>query len=75
MIYLKVKKNEFGEVINTKKEEVEIDLYEDMFFSTCPKCGKSFNVDFETIKALLADDGDFSSTSLYCDECSKIIKK
>lgn len=53
--------------------EIKIDLYDDEIFTQCPDCGVELEVDNETLIAVLKDDGDFPSTSIYCKECSKKI--
>lgn len=54
--------------------EIKVDLYDDEIFTQCPKCGKEIPVETEDLKLVLKD-GDFASSSLYCEECSKIIEK
>ncbi len=71
MIYLKVKKKEFGDLIETTRNDILIEVYEDMFYSTCPLCSKDHNIEFDDLLAGLNSGMDFSGTSIYCDECSK----
>lgn len=53
--------------------EIKVDLYEDEIYSTCPGCGKEEQVEIEHLISILEDGGDFAGTSIYCEECSKII--
>lgn len=52
--------------------ELKIDVYEDEFYTTCPKCGKEVHLNEEMLKDLINGDCDFSGTSIYCKECSNI---
>lgn len=58
-----------------KKNGTEISFDESEVYTRCPNCGKEFEVDifFE----LLADDDEFCpfSTSMYCQECGKQLRK
>lgn len=56
-----------------KNIEIKVDLYDDEIFTQCPKCGKEIQVDNETLANILKD-ADLSSTSLYCEKCSKEVK-
>lgn len=53
----------------TDDVEVKINLYDDEIYTTCPKCGKEMQVTTEDIK-LVFMEGDFSSSSLLCEDCS-----
>lgn len=50
--------------------ELRVDLYDDEIYTKCPKCGKEINVETEDLKLVLKE-GDLSSSTLYCEECSK----
>ncbi len=63
MLYTKIQLNDHM--------EVKVDLYEDQIFSTCPKCSKEEPVDTKMIIDILSDGGDFSGTSIYCEQCTK----
>lgn len=54
--------------------EIKVDIYDDEIYTQCPKCGKEMQVEKEDLIQVL-QDGDFASTSIYCEECSKIINK
>ena len=50
--------------------EMKIDIYDDEIYTQCVKCGKEIQVPTEVLQEVL-ENGDFASTSLYCEECSK----
>lgn len=50
--------------------EIKVDLYDDEIYTQCANCGKEMQVETGILKEVLKD-GDFASTSLYCEECSK----
>jgi len=50
--------------------EIKVDLYDDEIYTKCLKCGKEMQVETEILKQVL-EDGDLSSSSLYCEKCSK----
>lgn len=72
MIYLKCKKNEFGNLIETKNDAIFIEIYDDMFYSKCPKCLKEQNLKLDEVITILEKDTDFSTTSYLCQKCSEI---
>lgn len=57
----------------TDDVEIKVNLYDDEIFTQCTKCGKEIQVDTELLKSIL-EDGDLASTSIYCEECSKLEK-
>lgn len=67
MLYLKTKIN--------NHIEIKVDLYDDEIFTMCPECGIEHEVDTEMIISILKNGGDFSSTSVYCSDCSKSNKR
>lgn len=75
MIYVKIKKEDFGDSIETTNDGINVDIYGDEFYSTCPYCQKESKVDFEELKQILNTEGDFASTSIFCNECSKRVRK
>lgn len=54
----------------TDDVEIKVNLYDDEIFTQCIKCEKEIQVDTEFLKSIL-EDGDLTSTSIYCEECSK----
>lgn len=50
--------------------EVKVDITDDNVHTSCPVCGKEFQVD---IVELIQNDKEFDlyGTSLYCPECGK----
>ncbi|WP_050613298.1 hypothetical protein [Bacillus testis] len=50
--------------------EVKIDLYSDEIYTECPDCKMEIQVDSQALISILNDDGDFASTSIYCEKCS-----
>ncbi len=50
--------------------EVKIDVYEDEFYTVCPKCGKEIHLDFEMLKDLVNSDCDFAGTNIICENCA-----
>lgn len=63
----------YGKADNQK---VLIPIHEfENFSSICPRCGKIIDLDIETIKDILEEDGEFENVNVYCEECHKIIKK
>ena len=75
MIYVKIKKEDFGGSIETTNNGINVDIYGDEFYSICPHCQKEIKVDFEELKQILNTEGDFASTSLFCDDCGKRVRK
>lgn len=71
MIYLKAKKEEFGELLDIREDYITIEIYDDMFYTYCPRCGKEQNLDIKYIEANLKSGGSFDSTTYYCSECDK----
>lgn len=71
MIYVKKRKEDVEDSIKTKNNVIIVEIYEDEFYSTCSLCKKERNIDFDELKQVLNTDGDFSSTSLFCSECSE----
>ncbi|GEM_PF-4255829 len=65
MIYLKTEQFE--------GKEIRVEIYENEFYTMCPKCSKECKVEFEELIKMLNEGIDFSSTSHYCSECSKKI--
>lgn len=63
MVYIKT---------NINGVETKVDIYSDELYSTCPKCGKEVNLTDDMLKDTV-NEGDFASTSWYCDECSNDI--
>ena len=57
----------------TDDVEIKVNLYDDEIFTQCTKCGKEVQVDIGLLKSIL-EDGDLTSTSIYCKECSKLEK-
>ena len=49
---------------------VQIDLTDENIFTTCPMCGEEVGLDAGLLATVLTD-GDFHSTAVYCEECSK----
>lgn len=66
MFYMKTKIND--------QIEMKIDLYGNEIFTMCPDCGFEQEVDNQTIISVLKEDGDFVSTSIYCEDCSALMK-
>ncbi|MGE6379019.1 hypothetical protein [Peribacillus muralis] len=66
MFYVKTKIND--------QIEMKIELHDDEIFTKCPDCGVEQEVDNQTIISVLEDDGDFGSTSIYCEDCSALMK-
>jgi hypothetical protein len=62
MLFVKAKINE--------EIEIKVPLYSDQIYSNCPVCGKETEIDEGVLHSILEEDGDFSSTSVYCDPCS-----
>lgn len=67
MIYLKTELSDGA--------KVDVEIYEDEFYTMCPKCTKESQVDFDELIKMLNEGLDFSSTSHYCSDCSKEILK
>ncbi|QPA60696.1 hypothetical protein [Lysinibacillus sphaericus] len=67
MIYLKTELSD-----GTK---VDIEIYEDEFYTMCPNCRKESQIDFDELIKMLNEGLDFSSTSHFCADCSKEILK
>lgn len=65
MLYVKAKLSE--------SVEINVDLYEDEIYSTCPGCGKEVHVEPEHLARIITDGDDFSGTSFYCEVCSEKI--
>jgi hypothetical protein len=57
----------------TDQVEIKIDLYEDEIFTTCPSCGKEFQLESEDLKQI----EDWASTSISCgnEKCNKWMKE
>lgn len=55
--------------------KVDVEIYEDEFYTMCPKCRKESQVDFDELIKMLNEGLDFSSTSHYCSDCGKEILK
>ncbi len=62
MIYIK---KDYGSAL-----ELRIDVYEDEFYCTCPRCGKEVHLDEKMLKELVNCDCDFVGTAFLCNECS-----
>lgn len=58
----------------TDDVELKVDLYDDEIFTQCANCGKEIQVETEELRQVL-QDGDLTSTSIYCKNCSKEVKK
>jgi hypothetical protein len=63
MFYIKTRLND--------SIELKVDLYDDEIFTACPSCGKEMQFEPKEIAEILADDGEFASTVVYCSSCSK----
>ncbi|GGB43387.1 hypothetical protein GCM10011409_21250 [Lentibacillus populi] len=63
MLYVKTKIND--------QVEMKVDLYEDEIFSSCPVCGKEYQVDPLEIADIISQGDDFPGTSFYCNGCIK----
>jgi len=57
MIYLKTE---------IEGKQINIDIYGDEFYSTCPVCGKEVNLNDEQIADSI---GNFEGTQWYCRDC------
>lgn len=66
MIYLKT------EQFNLNGKPVDVEIYEDEFYTMCPACSTETQVEFEDLIAMLNEGLDFSSTAHFCTECSKM---
>lgn len=51
--------------------EIKVELYEDEIYTHCYECGKEIQVDTDILINIWTTDGDLSSTSIKCKECSK----
>ena len=69
MIYLKIPKEEFAYHLHECQDDFNVDIYNDFFYSKCPKCDKTVKLDIEDIRHILETGGDFT-TSIYCTKCS-----
>lgn len=54
--------------------EIKVDLYEDEFYTQCPKCGKEIQIEAEELANIIKDQ-ELASTSVYCKQCSKEERK
>lgn len=50
--------------------EVNIDIFEDEFFTKCGECGKEMPVEVDELIHVL-EEGDLAGTCIYCDDCAK----
>lgn len=53
--------------------ELKIPLCEDEIYTGCPRCGKELQLDSVDLADIIKEQA-LSSTSVYCEECSKLIK-
>lgn len=60
MIYLKTEQFD-GKIVN-------VEIYEDEFYTMCPGCSKETLVEFEDLVSMLNEGLDFSSTTHFCNE-------
>lgn len=51
--------------------EINIQLYSDQIYCKCPVCGVEVNVDADQLLDILENDGDLTTTAVYCDPCSE----
>lgn len=74
MIYLRKDKELIKEeYYKLNSKEILIPVYDDEFTSICPECGNILDLDIEELKDILRN-GEFFSTSIYCQKCSKGIR-
>lgn len=50
----------------------KIDIYDDEIYTRCFNCGKEFQIDSATLQQVLADGGDFASTSIGHVDCDLV---
>lgn len=53
--------------------EIRIDITDDNVFCRCPKCGRETRVYLDEV--LRGEDSDLYGTAVFCDECSRAMKK
>ena len=53
--------------------ELKVPLYGDEIYTSCPECGKEIQLDSVDLADIIKEQA-LSSTSVYCKECSKLIK-
>lgn len=50
---------------------IEVELYDDEFYSKCSDCGTEIQFDSVEIAQLVNDGGDLAGTSVKCDKCRR----
>ncbi|ARK32175.1 hypothetical protein BkAM31D_21280 [Halalkalibacter krulwichiae] len=54
--------------------QINVDIYEDQIFTKCPDCEVEIQADNDLLISVLKD-GDLSSTSIICEQCTRTRKK
>jgi len=54
---------------------IEIDLYDDEFYSRCSGCGNELQFDSIEIANIIKNGGDLAGTSVVCQKCRNPIER